>query len=852
MIKTRIILTLLLIYNFSGLFSQIKIKELPAYNFSAYAQEFLISNEYREIIPLNDNWKAYTEESSEKGIQVNLPCLFTNANKLIFEKEFSISEAVIKEKDLVFRALGINYSAEILLNDVVIFKNDVSNIPFSVELTRELLKTKEPNNLKIIVSFKLDDENTIPPVQRFLFPENSGGITRDVFIEVLPLRRIEIKDLRNKFSNKYNGVSVGINLTPYFHFLKKDSTSATNYDISYRVTGQAGNLVSSEKKNYSSNHTSSINTSLYISNPLLWTPDNPNSYRLDIELSSSGKIIDRVSKPLIFYELIADSETTLLNGKEFNLKGTTYIPQNEYRVAKPIYDELREDLLTIKKMGFNAVRFAKSIPHIYALQLCEQLGLLAFVELPIHSVPEYFAEKESYQHRALNLTIKFLDSFKDQQVIAGIGVGTSYIASSAIHRNFIGKIAARIKSKTNKITYASYLGTNIYPAENIDLMGVEIFNAEPELALKNLVSSKTGNSRIFISEATYPNYYNSRAGYLDKFTLEAQAKYFEDLINYSEKIHLSGFFINSFNNYHGDYSSFCSGYNSEKIYNIGITDDLKNPNRITYKVISSKLTSSERVTIPIGSSVDDSPIFIIFVGLALAILMAIIINTKKKFREDASRALLRPYNFYSDIRDQRILSGFHTFALMFILAGSHSLLLTNLFFYVKGNEIVERILIAFAIPKILEWFSYLAWHPVSAFIYMFIFTLLLFVIIAAIIKVASFFVKTKVLFLNIYFVVVWAFLPLTILLPIKLILYRVLLADIINVYIYIFLAIYFVWIVQRIIKGVYVIFDISRSVVYLYSILFLLVSFGAVMLFAQMSNSTVYYIITTLKQFQLI
>ena len=70
------------------------------------------------------------------------------------------------------------------------------------------------------------------------------------------------------------------------------------------------------------------------------------------------------------------------------------------------------------------------------------------------------------------------------------------------------------------------------------------------------------------------------------------------------------------------------------------------------------LHNSENVTIPIGSKKADAPMIFIVFGIVLAILMGILVNSGRKFREDASRALLRPYNFYADIRDQRIISGY--------------------------------------------------------------------------------------------------------------------------------------------------------------------------------------------------
>lgn len=854
MFKYRIILILLLFLGFSNSFSQIRIKEVPQYDFNSVAENLLNLTKSRQIIPLNNNWIAYTNGSKLNSVSVNLPCAFKGANQLIFEKEFTISDNILKNKDLVLHLIGVNYTTEILLNDVVIFKNDIADIPFSVHLTRELLKSSEANNLKIIVEHELDDKKTIPPLQRFLFPENYGGITRDVYIEVLPLNRVTLNDIDVNFEDSFKTATVAATITTEFQQNNLITQSSGDYKIVFNIINSTGEIVKSESVENVHAEDRQYQISMELDSPDLWSPDDPHIYQTEIRLSSGSNEIDILRENIVIRELKLSQEALTLNNEIFHLKGITYIPNSQFKLNEPIYSIINHDLETIKELGFNTVRFAKAIPHPYAIKRCEELGLLALVEIPIHSMPEYFASDESYQYRSINLLNSFIEEFKDFSSVIAIGVGTSYISNSEAHANFIGSLAKRIKTKSDKFSYASFIGSEFINIPDLDLFGVELFDNDPYEALSNINSIREtiNGKKIFISEASYPNYYGSKSGYLSQFSIEAQAKYYEDVINFSDGNKLTGFFINTFKNYYGDFTSFYTQYNPTNYYSLGLNDESDNPNRIPYKVISSKLTNSERITIPIGSTTDDSPIFIIIAGLILAILMAVLINSKKKFREDATRALLRPYNFYSDIRDQRIISGFHTIALMFILAGSHALLLTNILFYLKNNILFEKLLLAFGLPEFIKAVSYLAWNPIPAFAYSFVFSILLFVLISILIKVASFFIKSRVHFLNVFFVVIWAFLPMAILLPFKLILYRVLIADLINIYIYGFLFVYLIWIIQRIFKGVYVIFDASKTAVYFYSILLMILFWGIVLAIFQLSDSSIYYIITAFKQFQLI
>ena len=142
------------------------------------------------------------------------------------------------------------------------------------------------------------------------------------------------------------------------------------------------------------------------------------------------------------------------------------------------------------------------------------------------------------------------------------------------------------------------------------------------------------------------------------------------------------------------------------------------------------LKNANRITIPLGSKADDAPLFFIFMGLGLSIFMGVLVNSKKKFREDALRALLRPYNFFADIRDHRIMSGVHSAILMIILSGAHALLLNNLFYYLRTNLIFDKLLLACGNPSIIDFVSYFAWNPIEAYFLLFVISLILFLSIS--------------------------------------------------------------------------------------------------------------------------
>jgi beta-galactosidase len=280
-------------------------------------------------------------------------------------------------------------------------------------------------------------------------------------------------------------------------------------------------------------------------------------------------------------------------------------------------------------------------------------------------------------------------------------------------------------------------------------------------------------------------------------------------------------------------------------------DENRSKNRISYKVVYSKLNNLEKVTIPIGNKKDDSPMIFIVFGLLLAIFMGVLVNSGRKFRDDASRALLRPYNFFSDVRDQRIISASQTTLLGLIIAAVIALIISNILFHLKTNLVFEHVLLAFASPTIMKTATYLAWHPLMSLLWLTAFNIVLFVIISLIIKIASFFVKTKVFIVSVYFTFIWSLLPVVLLIPVGIILYRVLFAGSINIYIYFGLGFIILWILHRLMKGIYVLFDSKPGTVYLYCSMFLLALIGSVLFYYELKDSTVQYILFAFKQFNI-
>ncbi len=848
MLKNKKFFLFVFLFTFSASFAQIKIIELPSPDYGQADSVFFDITSTRGIIPLNKGWELFLQDDPENKIDVSLPSIFTNENSVIYRKEFNFSgEQILNYKfDLV--SFGINYASEIFINNVSLYKHAGGGYPFEFEIPKDILNYDVPNVIKIKVYHKLDSKNTIPLKPRFLFPDSKGGITGDLFIKLIPLTRIE--NLRYSFTT-LSRKKAKIKLTVNFD-LVDESKNPEGKNINYKCYLQFYDpnketiLYSKDfniKFRTSNKITKKVNITL--SSTEFWDLKNRANYFIRLVLTDGENIIDEFKRDIPIRKISYANRNFNINGKKIKLKGVTYIPSSDIFYTEDLYSVFKRDLQIIKNAGFNSVRFSKAVPHPYLLKLCEDYGLFAFIEIPLNSVPAQFLRQEDFLTRAETYVAQISAYYKRFPMVAGIGVGSSYLPDNKSNSEFIAHLARIVKKSSGLPAYASFVGIQHDTIPDLDFYGIELY-------AKTLPDdfNKSGELNYFISEATYPNYNGETNGYLNQFSYEAQAKYFIDIISQSEKYKLKGYFLNSMFDYKGDFAPMFSGFNDENEYKIGLLAADRKSDRASFHIIKARVRDGKRINIPLGNKLDDSPLFFIIASLVLSLLLGVLINSKKKFREDAIRALLRPYNFYADIRDQRILSGFNTNFLMILLSGSHALFLTNLLFFLKNNILIEKSLIALGSPDYVEFVSSLAWNPTDAFIVFFIFSVLGFLLISVIFKFASFFIKNRVIFSSIYYVVIWAFLPLTILLPLELVLYRILMADVINWYLYTAIIIFNIWLVQRLLKGIYVIFDVRPFQVYFYGFIFTILVIGAIILYFQLSEYSLFYILNAVKQYQ--
>ncbi|MEO0966478.1 MAG: glycoside hydrolase family 2 TIM barrel-domain containing protein [Planctomycetota bacterium] len=121
---------------------------------------------------------------------------------------------------------------------------------------------------------------------------------------------------------------------------------------------------------------------LSIASPLLWSPASPHLYRLDAELTSDGRVLDRIARRVGLRDARFDADRGfLLNSEPLKLKGVC-VHQDHAGVGVAVPDGLLAwRLERLQAMGCNAIRTGHHPPAPELLELCDERGILVLDEV---------------------------------------------------------------------------------------------------------------------------------------------------------------------------------------------------------------------------------------------------------------------------------------------------------------------------------------------------------------------------------------------------------------------------------------------------------------------------------------
>ena len=226
----------------------------------------------------------------------------------------------------------------------------------------------------------------------------------------------------------------------------------------------------------------------------------------------------------------------------------------------------------------------------------------------------------------------------------------------------------------------------------------------------------------------------------------------------------------------------------------------------------------------------DGYFWVLLYAFGLLLILFILMNADRRFREYMGRSLARPFNFFADIRDRRLIPNAQTTLLALAISGASGIALATTMraaaSFPEGTLYLSTFL-----PSSLYTSS--SGFAVSYIALIFLSTADIFVgilLITIILRFWAMFVRGRYSFGDTYNIAVWSLTPLTFLLAYDLVSPRMDISSSTATVSSVILAVILLWCYIRMLKGTGVLFDIYPTKIYGYGLILLSLAIGIIIL----------------------
>lgn len=346
----------------------------------------------REMKTINDNWE-FRKSIDESWESVNLPHTFNidayqqrnyYQGKGFYRRTLVLPE-IVAERRYYMKIDAASKAANIRVNGKEVGSHVGGYTACIVDITEYIRKE---NLIEITVD---NGRKDITPISAdFTF---WGGIYRDVWLISTPKQHFNMSNMGSDgifistpVVNEKRGVlKVKCEVT-------NDSHESSILEVRSAIYSPQGKLLQTikQKQKLKSGETYIFeNTSGAIESPDLWSPETPSLYLVKTTLvdPKSGKLLDEKNHKVGFRWLTFDgSKGFFLNGKSYKLRGLNR-HQDQAPAGVALDDEAhRRDIFLMKELGCNFIRISHFPQDDAILEMCDELGLLAWEEIPIINI----------------------------------------------------------------------------------------------------------------------------------------------------------------------------------------------------------------------------------------------------------------------------------------------------------------------------------------------------------------------------------------------------------------------------------------------------------------------------------
>lgn len=296
---------------------------------------------------------------------------FTPNDKLWYRKQFKLnSDTKGKQTWLHFGA--VDYECQLWVNNKLVGKHTGGNNPFSFDITG-YLKQNDLQTIELSVVDPTDTESVTRGKQQLnqtgIWYTPVSGIWQTVWLETV--NKTHIQSVLPQSNVKKGIVNIQLDI----------ANTKGDEQLSINVLDNGKTIAKVNQK-------TAKNVEINIKNPVLWTPETPKLYKLEIELSKNNKVLDHVESYFAMRDVSIQHDAKgynriCLNGTPIFQYGT--LDQGWWPdglLTPPSPEAMCWDMEQLKSMGFNTIRkHIKVEPALY-YYYADSLGIMIWQDMP--------------------------------------------------------------------------------------------------------------------------------------------------------------------------------------------------------------------------------------------------------------------------------------------------------------------------------------------------------------------------------------------------------------------------------------------------------------------------------------
>jgi hypothetical protein len=804
----------------------------------------IIPTSTRTVIDLSGAW----QEMDEEEVKGTLAIPFTHhGNRTItLRRSVKMDKATLQSRSWQLYFLGVSDEVSLLVNGREVMRYPGGTAPFTASIPDQFLR-EGSNSLQITMHERGFLASLVSK-----FAPNAGkirtGVLREVFLIGTPHVWTSEIQTATSFTSAYQSATIvatatvnGSNVDMLVGRAEGDEAMRQgSVDVVVEAllrsttTGEVVARSVPVTTSIERRRSQKIRCDLNVSNPQLWTPQNPNLYKLEVQLSVGGRTIDSYSMNYGFRNLrVADvdqSRRILLNGRPVFLNAVEYAEEYPQTGPSLSWVQMEHDVSLLKTLGVNVVRFSHRVPHPYLLHLCDRYGLMALTEVEAAGIPSGMLLQEEISALMKNRADLLATFVGQHPSIIGCGLSDRLQEGRDETNVFHKLLTEQFRSKTPHLIYKTVSASQIGMTSEggFDVVIVRIDDSWSRQHMTSVIeTAKRVITRAAIVMTTgslvSPNNSN---GFSDPLSTESQALAIRRGYEAARSFDLAGIVVSTFNDYTLEFPTMLVDHSDPYIQTSGLVDHWRQP-RVSYAMYKALINDEKEPLLQAREYDDATPLVFIATGLILALVLTFMVNRSRRFREYFLRSIVRPYNFYADIRDQRILSTAQTLLLGIVISAGAGLVLAAILYYLRFDTSVQY-LMHILVPNAFanEIIRFVAWRPPMAVATFGTFVFLSILTTTILLRLGGIFVRGRILVRDTFTIVVWSAVPLLALLPIGIVLYQVMHADAVSFWIPLIVIAAVVWTLLRTLRATSVVFDVSPLIVYLIGVGLIVVVIG--------------------------